>query len=445
MNKKAKIILNLLLIIIAGTIVIYFYASFNVDGHYAELEQEVLTNFQEQLSDTFDTAQNEDELKTKLKALNEQYASEIILTKNDAIVFSTFPSIDINNIRDVFDSRSTLFKSQGDIVFKAQNYRMMYIIYHINAEAFVTNEMNKMMQFIIVIFALFFILSILVSHLLYSPLYKINKAILEMEKFDFNKAMQITGNDAVTYEFSNFIKQMDEKFSKDSRKYTQLELVLLFEKQRLALVLQMARGALHELKTPIYQQLLRVEDRQQEIIRAEQSKQLQTLLLRINELQQELKDNVEVVAEQQTYFDVILLYREIEKDFYYLLETKNIAIDFVADEYIFVKMNKLVIHLILHNLLSNITKYSVKDTEILFEIYTENGVLHIYTENETTLSNLAKLNNEDTGDSHELDDPYSSGVGIKLVEEIIEHLGGTIVASVSDAKFIVAIQFPIME
>ncbi|TLG72728.1 sensor histidine kinase [Culicoidibacter larvae] len=446
MNKKLLIFVPVFLAY-AVLVVVFILMILQIGSEYQRLESGVITDVQSEVSLVLNEKSSSEVLATKLSTVVNNNSMELIVLDGEQVVFTTFPGVDITNIRDLFNGDEVLYKSQGIVNTVNGDLNVMMVIYHVSMLDYLNSMFIWLTIFVTVLFLLLIVIVTLVNRMLFKPLRNIRKAINEMKDFD---VALIEDNTAIGTEFNQFVHRLDETLQNVSKQYTDLELLLLFERQRLDFLLKIARGSLHELKTPLYQTLLQNQAMLRSGFADEELSQLalkynitqnDKLLKRINVLLRSIAENVNNLESGAEFFDAVDLFYEVEKDFEVLLEQRRVYLDFSSTEKTLICMNRFALQLVIHNLISNAVKYAASESDIEFAINVENGYVQLICINRANARDIERLrSNRFTIELS--DETYSSGNGVYLVQELSKSLGGKAVIDIQDDVVEVVVTIP---
>lgn len=401
---------------------------------YQELGAEKISKTQESVSAIINERANNAQIAEKLTAVANKYEMElIILDSENKTVFTTFPGITITNIRDIFEGDEVLYKSQGVVPTVNGDLNVMMVIYQVSAREYLNGQFVLLIVYITVLFLMLIFITNLVNRFLFKPLEDIRTAIQKMRNFD---VATLDENTAIGAEFKEFVIGIGETLENATKQYTDLELVLLFDHQRLDFLLKIAKGSLHDLKTPLYQSLLKnknflVEQASYEDVVTYNITRNESLLTRINYLLNSITENVNSGENELEYFDVIDLFYEIEADFDVLIEQKHLTMDFSSTENTMVYQNKFALKMIMHNMLSNAVKYTIENSEVETELNVDKKQVEIICKNIATEADFRHLQANKFSVAIK-NENFSSGNGVYLIKELAKTLGGEMILQLHD-------------
>lgn len=414
---------------------------------YQKLETERISQTQARISTILNEKKDTTQLSNELNMAVQELGMELIVLDNmGEVVFTTFPNIDITDFRDVFNHDHILYKSQSIEHTVNGEFQVMMAVYHVPVDVYLDSKFIWLTIYIAILFFLLIIIITLINNMLLKPLKSIRMAINEMHDFDLRVIDERT---ALGAEFKEFIATIDYQLQDASKQYTELELLLLFERQQLELLFRIARGSLHELKTPVYQTLLSNEKYLQTATNSELAiadyniAENKDLLNRINKLLASLSRNFNNADENIEYFDGIDLFYEIEDDLAVIINQKNLTINFSCTEKMMLCQNAFGVRLVLHNILLNAVKYTSEDSEIDVEFNVEQDEIEIICQNIATAEDIERLqSNRFSATTEKSHEHFSSGNGIYIIKEITKMLKGKADVTFDAETVKVLVSFP---
>lgn len=446
MNKRLLVFVPVF-VAYALLVVAFIVMVMQIGSEYQRLESGVITDVQSEVASVLNKKNSPEELATELNVVVNNNSMELIVLDGEQTVFTTFPGVNMTNIRDLFNGEEVLYKSQGVVNTVNGDLNVMMVIYHVSMVEYLNSLFIWLTIFVTVLFLLLIVIVTLLNRMLFKPLRNIRKAINEMKDFDI---ALIEDNTAIGVEFNQFVHHFDETLQNVSKQYTDLELLLLFERQRLDFLLKIARGSLHELKTPLYQTLLQnqtmlnsgFDDKElSQLALKYNMTQNDKLLKRINVLLHSISENVNNLEQSAEFFDAVDLFYEVEKDFEVLLEQRQVYLDFSSTEKTLICMNRFALQLVIHNLISNAVKYAAADSDIEFAINAENNYVQLICINRANARDIERLrSNRFTIELS--DETYSSGNGVYLVQELSKSLGGKTVIDIQNDVVEIVVTIP---
>jgi len=438
-NKKTQLIvfssLLAVYIVIVGVLVYHIY---NLPNFYIQRETQNVETIQTTLKEILETEKNPQTLKTSLDELVFSHAMELMLYKDDKVIYTTMPNIEIHNIRDIFHEEATAYKSQGVYQTPQGEYYVLYNIYPISSATYINQNFSQLTKIVFVLIALLFIILVLLYFTLLAPLKSVRKALTKMKKYNFSEIVEPDARNVITKDLNLFAQSIDAKIKATSKNYSELEIALQFERERLTIMMSIIRAYVHNLKSPTHQLLLGNEARGEKDKNIQPLAQynidnLELLLTDINEILILMDTDISDIEKQVEQFDFMEEVTQTLHLFEGYLNQNELGFFTEAPEHLDVTMNKVILQIILHNLFSNATKYATKGTEIEFSVHTDetNDYLMLEITNEATKHDIQRILSSENlfNVIEEVTNPndihrYSTGNGLYLLKEVIHLLNG---------------------
>lgn len=420
-------------IILAITLVV---ALFLIPRTYIKMENKEIATIQTEIPQILE---NDVEITEPLDQLVAEHSMEIVVYKGTEVAYTTVPGVDIQNFRFLINEKQVSFKEQYQLDTASGAYTVSYAIYHIDALSYLQQLMTWLTIFVmLMIFILLTVIGLMRFDLI-KPLQQIKQVLLKVKSgADINElAINTDTGDVVTKDFNKFMQRVSDV----SQDYTALEIQLQFEKEKLQNFIAMSRAFVHDLKTPLHQTLLengnvkqRVKGKgndELELILDYNIDRTDLVLQEINEIVSLYDTSPEDFKNKKDAFDLVKTFYQTLQVFSYFLSEKDLTIESDVPEELWIYTNKVAVKNIFHNMLSNACKYAKEDTEIDVVIEENQEVVSLQLTNESTEHNIKRLEATrhqfagfDDADVNE-DQAYSSGVGLHILRELSEYVGGT--------------------
>ena len=426
MNKKRirAFLLSLLLGLYLLVGAFFAYILIQVPRTYAQMEKDKIITVQQELSDILDNTPKTQLGKRLETFVNEQHIDIVLYDNKKDLLFSTFPGVTVEDTNNFISTDPVLYKTQGKVETKQGMYTLLYWIYHTKTSEYLERQYTILNISVILAFILLCISVALMTKWLLDPLTALRVGLKKMRNYQFTK---IDGaNDAVTMEFNAFSDALQNRMQTVSNKYTELEMLLLFEKERLAFFMQITRALIHELKTPLHQTILEnaylAESKDVAEVVAYNIDRTEQIMNKVNSLLGTFSANINYLETTEEDFDVITLFTKISEDLFFFYQENNIGFYPDIPQTLPVRMNRFVVQIILHNLLLNAAQYAKKGTEVVFSIDTAKNKLILQCENIASDEELARLN---AGEQIlNIVENHRSGNGLHIMKELTRSLGG---------------------
>lgn len=451
MNKKKRWSITLRIMEITYLLIggLFLFQLSNIPTIYGKMEQQLLYDVKVSINTILVETTEHDQIKNKLEELTKTHALELIVSDDAGMIYTTFDQVDINSIRHIFNNDAVLAKSQGYLDTTHGRYTVMYVVYHITMVEYIEQQFTNFILLIAMLVILLAGMIFVIYIQLIRPLYSLKKGLEQLNAYEFG--VLISEVDVITADFNRFSQRMHVKITDVSRKYTELELALEFERERLSIMMAIARGFVHNLKTPIHQTLLenefvvsQLEKPAKELILLADfnMKRSEKVLLEINEILALMDDDQGEIKNKIEIFDFITTLEKTWGIFKFYVINNELSYFANIPEKLVVHMNKVSAKIILHNLFSNATKYATRGTEITIEIDdTAADFFSIYCTNETTEANINKMKKR--GELFFSDEDMSDGGnGLYLLKELTEFIGGSYEFSVDELSVTIKVCLP---
>lgn len=429
MNKKSRRFLLLGGLLTAYLLVAAFlgYVLIKIPATYNDLEKEKIVSVQTDLAKILDETPSKNITEQLENLILTHHIDLVLYDDNHEIIYSTFPGTIIKDFNAFINDEPVLYKAQGKVETKSGNYIILYWIYHTKMIDYFDSQFTILNVSVMVLFVFICVIIFLMTKWLLDPLSAIKTALHKMQNYEFVKVDK--ANDALTMEFNEFSDKLEKNMKNVSEQYTELELLLLFEKEQLVFLNQTTRALVHELKTPLHQTMLENEnliemkaiDRQ--TIIDYNLDRTELVMKKINELLTMLTTSNNTLDTKTEIFDLIALFDGIMTELTFFYQKNDVG--FYADipELLFVQMNKFVVQIIIHNLLLNAAQYAVPHSEVLFSVDTDTNHLILRCENEASEREIERIL---AGDQIvNIIENNRSGNGIYIIKELVTTLGGT--------------------
>lgn len=441
---------------------LFVFLIFSMNSQYEVYEKDKIATIKQQVTQILNHNFSTEELTKEVTTFINEYPIELEISTENAVIYTTFPNISFAEIDQRSKSSAILAKYHEFIPTEHQTYRVYFIIYYDSYKAFFPQQIMLLTLCIFILLVFVSICSFLIYHTLFKPLNLLRHSINYVRRINMKSKSLIEPDSTDSppiKEFTSLVKKINVILKSASKQYTDLELLLMYEHEQLAFLINIAKGSLHDLKTPLYQTLL---ENQMILKEAKQSdktsiqsigefniQQIEHLLRRINFLTKNISDSLATVKNDQIRFNLLHLFEEVSEDFNFLLKRKQMNIYLIAPEKVLVRTNRVAILLILHNLLSNAIKYAILDSEITLTFnQTADTMIDIICSNITTLQHIKRIQNPIVTSLTPSEDEflaYSSGNGIPLIQSLVTSLNGTLRIITKDNQISIYIRLPIAD
>jgi Histidine kinase-, DNA gyrase B-, and HSP90-like ATPase. len=457
--RKIFFSMILLLYFLVGVV---FFAYLVLMPRYISYSQENYNQtVQYEVYNIFMTAP-QNQLLSQLKDLRDnKYPIEIAVSKEGELLFQTIPGNDLAEFRYTIQSEMISYEVRGIMETSHGKYDVWYVIYHQRPQDYFNALFYVILSFIFVAFTLLVLIIFILQKRLLDPLMKVKQAINKMEE-DNLSTLELSedeiSQDTIGEKVNQFAINLRQRVKVVSRNHTELEYALQLERERLSNLMLIARGIIHDLKTPVHQTLVEndyvLRERQElndveKVILAYNIRRMDKILNQINDALNIMDTDVTKMIEDNNDVDVVELFTNIKSAFQVTIREKEIIFISEIPDNLVININKVTLHMIIHNLLSNAIKYTTEEGEIEFAFYREEDNIYLTCENtanEIDIERMKKNTELFQAVVNEGDDEryiYSTGNGLYLLGELAELLNGTCNIIYGDEYVSISIKIPV--
>jgi|GEM_PF-4251395 len=265
-----------------------------------------------------------------------------------------------------------------------------------------------------------------------SPMKKLQLKISQLKDYNFNEAIDNEKEHSLLIKaLQEFSNDISDKINTFEVQYTDLEMQLQQNRESTVYRKQLIQSLVHDLKTPLTIATVLNEQLQH----SERSQKDNEELQKIAEINEQLAENINEILVLFDQEDLTLHYEEINvviiiRDIIHLLQPmildKKVQLEIICEPQIVFTTNKIEIKQIIHNIILNACKYVDVSGKLSVEAYMEKDcfMFRVYNDN-------AKRDTIDFVHIFDLfyknsEDNTSSGVGMFVVKNMAEQLGGTV-------------------
>jgi len=416
-------------------VAIFLAALFWLPSWFENLEKNYAGTVQKEVNTILENTEQAS-LAQELDGLRKTYPMELAIYKDKAKVYQSIPKLTLVELRNVLQEEGVLLEASGDVHTKKGSYFVWYSIYHPSIMTYLKNVTTYQLIAILLSFTVLMVALFLVFKSTIMPLQKLKTRLSNLESYELDsfKQEEMQEMDALNKSVTRFATNLQDKFQSISRNYTDLEYALQLEKERLSNLVTVSRGVIHDLKSPVHQTLIEndlflQQEPENQLARQISNyniERMEKIMQQINDVLNLLNTDIKEMIEVQNEFDIVSLLKEIRNSLNTYRMQKDLFLDIIAPETLFVTLNKASLHLIIHNLLSNAVKYAQSDTEITFKIEETKEAIIISCANVATIDNINMMKKTEgiffiEDEEHE----FSSGTGMFLIRELTQVIGGT--------------------
>lgn len=399
-----------------------------------------------------------DSLEKELVNIRGTYPFEISIYKKEQKIFQTLPEISFSNLRNIFHDDVIIIEQQGVIDTDAgESYQVWYSIYRLPVQQYLDSIFMLQILLIGVSFLIVLTVSIILQKMLIKPLNQVKDSIGKLEAYDLD-AIE-SSSDVINEGVKRFAVGLQGKITAVSRNHTTLEQALQLERERLANMMTVSRGVIHDLKSPLHQTMIENDyflkesvdmSKEARVVAEYNRERMDKIIGQVNEVLNLLDIDPKTMVEVKNEFDIIKLFKDIRKGFSLFIQKRKVSFSADMPEELLVYLNKVSIHLIIHNMLSNAVKYAKLASEIEFEIYVEDDVLYISCSNEASKKDIERIHNSEQLFTAIVDETntegeyvYSTGNGLYLIKELASLVEGTYSLADNQNTIVVSVNIPL--
>lgn len=439
--KKNYIGIAVLVSIYLGVTVLFLGVITSLPKMINNYELEYIDTIQMKL---FDVIQNEsiEKLPNQMQVLRDEYNFEITIQHGDEKVYNSLPVMDGVTMRGRINENAVLYESTGVITTNLEEYDVWYAIYYPPTQQYVVEISRYLLIILFAIFLIMFILFVIFYVMLFKPLRVIKKKVTLLNTFHLDSISR-EQDDMINQQINEFADSLQDKISHIAKEHTDLEYALFYEREKLKQLVVFLRAFVHDLKTPLYNQVLfsdysletieNMTPEAREVIGKQREIADDTMNL-VNNILKFVDDDVLEFMTKKNEFEMTTLFQDIFSIFTLAFQEKKLDVEIIADEDIEVESNRVIFQLIFQNILSNISKYASQGSSVNFELLSEEDSFTFMSYNESNPENIERMQETEhvlTAESRgniRFDDAsheYSSGNGLYLVHELTKMLQGT--------------------
>ncbi|QIK70398.1 HAMP domain-containing histidine kinase [Erysipelothrix sp. HDW6C] len=448
-TSYSKITVTFLLILYLLLILAFTINAITLSNQHERNEQEYITSLELEIKDTIDkNKHNTAMLREKLNAITETQSLEISLNSSEEVIYATVPFSDVYIKTGILNRNAIIYEAQGEY----DTFDLWYAIYKPDTSSVTSTYLLRQTIFVGFGSLITLMLLYLLRNRLRAPLNQLKTAISAIRNYEFDRID--AGSDVINEELFEFSQELEHNISQVSQKYSQLEISLERKRERLANTITVSKSFIHDLKSPIYQLMLenelylsRLKHPSQEttdIVNLNLSQNVR-LMNRINEVLGILKESSFDNALTQEHFDVIPVFFEIIKGFKPIIMTKDVTLDYITHDTLFLTTNKAALQLLMHNLISNALNYATDHSEVSITITEEDHEVIFKFKNQSSPNNIKNMRlseNLFSKSQATLGNKYSSGNGLFLIKDLCMILNAQYNLNTDNDEICILIRLP---
>lgn len=374
---------------------------------------------------------------------------ELIVQTNESVLLKTIDLEIKDNYIGSIDSAALVYEEQG---FVQNNSIMVWVsIYQMNDTSFVLSFLES--QNVVYSVALIVLLTLIfvLQYFMFRPLRKVANTITLAQNTGLD-AIGMDAQDNVNEQLNAFVNNIRTSMSQATRKYTDLEIRIQYEKERLNNTFLISKALVHNLKSPTHAVIMQNEISKDanpfnppiQDITTETIQNIENVIKDINTILQVMNNGFENYSEIEQ-FNVLSLVRESTQTFKPILENKSIFLDLVSEGTITLHQNVVYFRLLIYNLLSNAILYANEASEVIFEVSSDENTLRLRVKNSSSKEDIERLLRSEDLFSPNENQKYSSGNGLFLIKDLTELMKGTYHLEIEEETVIIRIELPVQE
>ncbi|WP_323616849.1 sensor histidine kinase [Erysipelothrix rhusiopathiae] len=448
-HKRSTWVGIVLTLAYAILIVLYILNLVSFPKRYQEEEKNTVQKMEQRITESV----NEFALtkQSNFDKLVENYPLDLLVFEDDRIVYHSSDVLTEQNFFGAVSSKAVLYESKGSMDAYDSSYRFLVRMYNFPDDAYLIPFLTKQVSVLGASFVVMTIGYFFIMYSLFKPLHYAKKSLTSLQNYDF-EAIQ-PRDDVFNQTLSNVSTQIHHAMTAASHRYTDFEKDLEIGRQRLNNTLLVSKSFIHDLKTPIHQQIMMnelivdgVDDTNNTLDVAHMNiKQSQKIMERINEVLTVLNQDNMTLEHNLSQFDLVSLTYDTLRYFGQNFSKRNLMIDLDSPDTLLIESNKVILQLLIHNLMSNIGNYATDDTTVSIGLRVDGPSVIMTYHNQTLPQNIEHMKKSEflfnvlTDASHQ----YSSGNGLFLIKDLSYLAGGTYVLNTEDESVLITITLPL--
>ncbi len=428
MNKQKvlSIIMGCLLLLYVIVASFYYRIYSDITTHFGNYEMWYVNQIEEKVISAIESDNQIDEL----QEIIERYAMELIIKKDNRVIFETISLSEGSEQSGIIHNKATLSEVNGDLEISGEVYNIYYAIYHLPANVYFDDFLVQGNRYLVMLVIVFLAIIILIQYFLYKPLLQAKETVSNLEKYDFDNIS--IGTDSVNESLSRFSSKLEKDMKIITRRHSQFELEL--EQQRLALENMMifSRAMVHDLKGPlhkvmIYNELNHQSQKTLDEITNFNVEEVSSIMHKVNQILKIISEKSKSMDQENGKIEIDCIVSETLKVFDIFIAQKRLSLNVEVPQDMVVKSNLATIRLLLHNIVSNMIQYALEKTEIELLIYYSSNRMTIISRNKSSRKNIERMRNSEqlfNQFDNGKDNAFGSGNGLHLIKDLALMLDG---------------------
>ncbi|AZK43430.1 sensor histidine kinase [Erysipelothrix piscisicarius] len=433
----------------AVLIVVYILNLVNFPQRYQEEEKNTVHQMEQRISESV----NEYALtkQASFDELVENYPLDLLVFEGDQMIYHSSEVLNEANFFGVVSSKAVLYESKGSLSAYDSTYRFWVRMYNFPDDAYLIPFLSKQVSVLGASFVVMTIGYFFIMYSLFKPLHYAKKSLASLQNYDFDAIKP--RDDVINQTLSNVSTQIHHAMTAASHRYTDFEKDLEIGRQRLNNTLLVSKSFVHDLKTPIHQQIMMnelvvdgIDESNTPLDVAEMNiKQSQKIMERINEILTVLNQDNLTLEHNLSEFDLVSLTYDTLRYFGQHFAKRNLMIDLDSPDTLVIESNKVILQLLIHNLMSNIGNYATDNSTVSIGLTLDDETVIMTYRNQTLPANLEHMKKSEflfnvlTDEAHQ----YSSGNGLFLIKDLSYLANGSYTLHTEDGAVLITIPLPL--
>lgn len=446
-NKRLLVVSIIMYLVFALVIVQSVYVFRNL---YRDAEDTYIEGGQKDINESL----RNDHWEAELDNLVEDTAIEIVVRDEDGKrLYSTINLAPDAKIKGVVNDNAKFLESFEQTKIGDQKVSVWYVIYQV---PFIKVLQDFILKFNILILLIYIVLVLIIIWLqrkLLRPLYQISTSLDRAERNELDEQSLEEVDDHLNERLNNFFLKQKHTLHKVFGKNTNLEIELALEREHLENTINLSKAMVHDLKGPLHNQLLETEmtlmnaqEKEQQAFLKKEIAIYNQLLLEINDILHQLRENVYQFDAGIELFDLVEMVRTSQLYQMNELKYKKLSFFFDGPEQAMIYQNKVAVRLLLHNISSNMVHYTLENSELEISLELINNDAHLTFKNVTQKHHIQTIkessNSPFLGPHTTKDNSYSSGNGIYLIKDLAKFLHGSCEYQIEGNQVVIRLVIP---
>lgn len=394
---------------------------------------------------------------TKFEALIKKENISLAIVSNQDYEFSNMGTIEFKELNQKVNDKLLSYKGSYEKEIDGQNYQVWFAIYQMEGQRVFESLFLGLSILVLILFCSLSAIIFFIFRTLVKPIKRLKEHIVQLKAYQFlfsddeSKSVDQTDYDLLTEELAEFSHDLKDKMDNIGLKYTSLERDLQAKQERIIYKEQLVSSMVHDLKIPITITSLKLENMLEEIdSESKLSKDITTILADNEAIFGQIKDAVnmihqEEITNKQEKIDVAEIIKESIKRFDTLFKKRGIFYHLEVPRELMVEVDLIDLRQILHNVISNISKYTVENGMFELAVFVQDGGFYLEAFNELPDEEVQSIDFDHVFDlfyRNQADD-VGNGIGMYTIKSMVEKYHGTCLFEPSENGVRLSIFMPI--